>query len=95
MDVKVGVRIRPTFKFYAAVAVYSRRASHWLSINQYSCLYLISYRIPFNFSNFRRQLEFNKQFLQKNGGTNLTTRYNNDLVANQIHFWKENENMLP
>ena len=26
MDVKVGVRIRPIFKFYAAVAVYSRRA---------------------------------------------------------------------
>ena len=26
MDVKIGVRTRPTFKFYAAVAVYSRRA---------------------------------------------------------------------
>ena len=26
MDVKVGVRIRPTFKFYAAVAVSSLRA---------------------------------------------------------------------
>ena len=26
MDVKVGVRIRPTSKIYAAVTVYSRRA---------------------------------------------------------------------
>ena len=26
MDVKFGVRIRPIFKIYAAVAVYSRRA---------------------------------------------------------------------
>ena len=26
MDVKVGVRIGPTFKFYAAVTVYSPRA---------------------------------------------------------------------
>ena len=72
MDVKFRVRIRPTFKFYAAVAFLRVERSHWLSFNQYSCFHPIFYRVPFNLSNISRQSKFNKHFLEKNDCTNLT-----------------------
>ena len=47
--------------------------SHWLSFNQSSCFHLISYRVPFNLSNFRWQWKFNKHLKRKKiDGTNLT-----------------------
>ena len=51
MDVKVGVRIRPTFKFMLLLLFTRVERSHWLSFHQYSCFHLISYRVPFNLTN--------------------------------------------
>ena len=73
MDVKFRVQIRPNFKFYATVAVYSRRAS---SLALISLVFtFISYILSstFNLSKIRWQLKFNKHFMQKNDSTNLTT----------------------
>ena len=86
MDVEVRVRIRPNFKFYAAVTVYSRRAFLFGLI---SLIFILTSYILSSTFQFKKILDDKQNLIniccKKHEGTNLTQTHE-FLIFN--HMWQ-------